>query len=830
MNKMNRPSIGLCMIVKNEAPVILRCLQSVRPLIDTWLIVDTGSTDGTQDIIRSFFSDIPGRLVERPWLNFAHNRSEALSLAQDLADYSLIIDADDRLVVADDFDIQHLVADTYSLDIVFGAIRYRRPQLISNRLPWRYEGVIHEFLSLPDPNGKEVRSNHEIDQRFLPGVEIHIGEDGARRRTDDSSRFRRDANVIENALHDERDPFLVSRYTFYLAQSYEQGGEAELALDAYLRRAEQGFWRDEVFMSLYRAAMIMERIGRPEDEVLEALDRATASHPQRAEALFAASRLCRRLGRFVQGYEYACRGLRIERPADGLFVVQWIYDYGLLDELSVNAFWCGEYRDSVRASRRLLQQGLIPTSEVDRIKANLGFSLDKLLPLNKAAGSSASTDPASATSEDLLARAHVARIEAASPDHVVSAFRAEIVVDCNNLTSYHDAARYCREQNLFELGYRFAQDGLARLHPDARTDEAGAIARHCLHDEFAVNAYWSGRYLDCMLACRVILARRDLDDRLRSRVEDNLRFAQERLGLPSPESRSLLQALESGQVSIMLATPADDPSWRELDDIANTLTAGFRRLGLVAHRVTNSLDASGLCILLGAHLLSSNAASELSDDVIVFNTEHHSSHWIRKNAEYCALLSARQVWDYREANAESLRNELGGPVTVVEIGSVPDLRRVESSLGQQIDVLSYTIAGSRHRDALNVIARSGLSVVSGINIPGDLRAELLAHSKVVVHAHVGEYGAIDLPQINYLLAKGKAVVAECTAEDAIDADLRAALCAVPSAELAEACISLATDKHRRRELEGAAIAYSLERQQDEILRKALFRRPTHRSL
>jgi glycosyltransferase involved in cell wall biosynthesis len=47
-------NIGLCMIVKNEARVILRCLESVRPLADYFLIEDTGSTDDTQDIIRNW--------------------------------------------------------------------------------------------------------------------------------------------------------------------------------------------------------------------------------------------------------------------------------------------------------------------------------------------------------------------------------------------------------------------------------------------------------------------------------------------------------------------------------------------------------------------------------------------------------------------------------------------------------------------------------------------------------------------------------------------------------------------------------------------------------
>jgi len=50
---MNRAGQTIClvMIVKNEAHVIRRCLESVRPLIDTWLIIDTGSTDGTQRLL-----------------------------------------------------------------------------------------------------------------------------------------------------------------------------------------------------------------------------------------------------------------------------------------------------------------------------------------------------------------------------------------------------------------------------------------------------------------------------------------------------------------------------------------------------------------------------------------------------------------------------------------------------------------------------------------------------------------------------------------------------------------------------------------------------------
>lgn len=81
------------MIVRNESRVIARALASAIPWIDTWLICDTGSTDGTQDIIREQLASIPGELHEVPWINFGHNRTQAIQLARTKADYLLILDA-----------------------------------------------------------------------------------------------------------------------------------------------------------------------------------------------------------------------------------------------------------------------------------------------------------------------------------------------------------------------------------------------------------------------------------------------------------------------------------------------------------------------------------------------------------------------------------------------------------------------------------------------------------------------------------------------------------------------------------------------------------------
>ena len=69
-------------------------------------------------------------------------------------------------------------------------------------------------------------------------------------KTRESTRTTRPS--LRNALATETDPFLVSRYTFYLAQSYRDCGEREKSLANYLKRADLGFWNEEVYVSLLR--------------------------------------------------------------------------------------------------------------------------------------------------------------------------------------------------------------------------------------------------------------------------------------------------------------------------------------------------------------------------------------------------------------------------------------------------------------------------------------------------------------------------------------------------------------------------------------------------
>jgi len=236
-------------------------------------------------------ADLPGELHERPSRDIAHNRNEALELAQPHGEYALIIDADDVLEIEPGFKMPTLQADWYMLRIVNGRFSYNGVGIVRAALPWRWRGVLHEFLTCDDARTFGL----------LEGLLRRRGHDGA------PETYRQDAEILRAALQTESDPLVRSRYQFYLAQSYRDCGDTESALQAYLKRAELGFSLEEVYVSFYEAAKLQEAFGRPFDEVMATYLSAANAVPSRAEALHGASRYCRLQGRHKEGYEIAKR-------------------------------------------------------------------------------------------------------------------------------------------------------------------------------------------------------------------------------------------------------------------------------------------------------------------------------------------------------------------------------------------------------------------------------------------------------------------------------------------------------------------------------------------
>jgi glycosyltransferase involved in cell wall biosynthesis len=351
------------MIVKNETSVIKRSLSSVKPIIDYWVIVDTGSTDGTQEMIKEFMKDVPGELHERPWVNFEHNRNEALQLAKGKADYTFFIDADEELVYDENFVLPHLDKDFYYVTMEHSGTYYETNQLINHHLDWKWVGVLHEY----------VHSDQARTFEILKGVKNIYRSEGC--RSQDANKYLNDAKVLEAAL--KKEPF-NHRYTFYLAQSYRDAGLKEKAADAYKLRAAMGGWDQEVFFSKYQAALLEEELGNA--DWIESYTDAFQYRPTRAEPLYHLARKFRLSGNYLMGYLVASHGCQIPYPKDVLFVKKWIYDYGLLLEKSVSAYWLGKYEECLQISQKILKEPNLPPNIKECAEKNIGWALLKIAP------------------------------------------------------------------------------------------------------------------------------------------------------------------------------------------------------------------------------------------------------------------------------------------------------------------------------------------------------------------------------------------------------------------------------------------------------------------
>jgi hypothetical protein len=490
------PTLGLCMIVKDEAGVIERCLDSLRPLIDYVLVEDTGSTDGTQQVIAGWLAreGIPGVVIEEPWRDFAYNRTHALAQLRQVkaVDYAIMIDADDVLVLEPGFDPAAFKAglkhDVLEVQVRQGELRWLRPQIGSNRIAFTLKGVLHECLK----DDMTVLSVTEAK-----GLYIQTGREGARHKNE--RKYHDDAALLEKTLQTETEPHLVARYRFYLAQSYRDAGEKEKARENYLARAEMGGWSEEVFCSHYEAARLDEALGAPLEQVLAGFVRATEAEPTRAEAHYELARRLFQQGRFEEAYLWAKAALGRPRPADGLFVKADVYEHRLLDALAVAAFETGRWAQCEAACDRLIAEGRAPPDQRDRIAANKILAARKLRE---------TADAAPGGFDLFLVLLQVARAKEEvleTRPQVLAAYAAASAAAPHRAEAQHGAALFCRNNGLFEEGCAFALQGLAIARPaDVPALEAW-IYDYGLLDELMANAFWAGRYAESAQACDRLL-------------------------------------------------------------------------------------------------------------------------------------------------------------------------------------------------------------------------------------------------------------------------------------------------------------------------------------
>ena len=356
--------ISLAMIVKNEEQLLGRALACVRSFVDEIVIVDTGSTDRTIEIARSFGA----RVYTMPWPgHFAVARNAAFDHAT--GDWTMWLDADDVLSessqqailrlkrdgIPDGIDVIEATYESYYDAMGRCIAAMRRERLIRRGTPGlRWQNPLHECIP------------HRPEQTlFVPDLIIEHREDPAKR----AGKTGRYKALLESYIDRPADFPMAS---FYYANELFNERDLPRALEHYERFLAQGVEPSVTYETLVQIATCRRELGLHE-EALRAAEQAYAVDPTRAEAFV------RRAFYHFDRSEWAAAlplfeaASALPRPDLG-YAQDRDHTWLPLDYASICHFHLGDPLRAAECSLRALAFG----TEVERIKGNLRTFIEKL--------------------------------------------------------------------------------------------------------------------------------------------------------------------------------------------------------------------------------------------------------------------------------------------------------------------------------------------------------------------------------------------------------------------------------------------------------------------
>ena len=202
-------TIALCFICKNEEQVIGRCIRSAVGLVDHVVAIDTGSTDHTireiRDVCRR--NKLPLTLEERPWVDFATNRTQLLELARPLAQRLILLDADMTVEMVKRPDLTD-DADSWMIGYS-GPSSWRAKFVITTARPYKYVGRVHEYGIPSDPEPPERVAL--LDDIVL----THHGDGGGDSQDWKTKAVKYFGLLLQDYVDDPTDP----RTLYYMANT-----------------------------------------------------------------------------------------------------------------------------------------------------------------------------------------------------------------------------------------------------------------------------------------------------------------------------------------------------------------------------------------------------------------------------------------------------------------------------------------------------------------------------------------------------------------------------------------------------------------------------------
>lgn len=382
----------LVMMLKNEAQRICQTtLDSIKDYIGHMIIYDTGSTDGTQEILKDYCNkhDIKLSLKEGDFVNFCVSRNVLLDYCDEILigpHFLLQLDAHDELQNGETLvnfikNFKGPQTGFYLTQRWFSGNNvdsYYNVRLVISHARWRYKGVVHEYIMTPDVENKIVSS---VDALYrLEG--IYLYQD--RTADNDSSfrRFKRDKELLyAEYLKDPHEP----RTLFYLAQTCSCLGLTEESYKYYLLRLKETGFFEENYQSYIRLGDLALILKHSWEECMGWYLKAF-QHSQRAEPLVKIAEyykennlLGEKKPEWHTCYAFASLACQLIYPSNNiLFIDQRVYTYKRHHLLGIAAYYVGKYKEGKEACLKAIEA---ENKEID--KNNLRFYLEKEIEISE---------------------------------------------------------------------------------------------------------------------------------------------------------------------------------------------------------------------------------------------------------------------------------------------------------------------------------------------------------------------------------------------------------------------------------------------------------------
>jgi GT2 family glycosyltransferase/tetratricopeptide (TPR) repeat protein len=309
------PRVSLCMIVRDSARTIGDCLSSIRPWVDEMIVVDTGSTDNTREIVRS----LGAKVFEFPWCDsFATARNESLRHAT--GDWLFWMDADDTIGEVNGRKLRELIDQPSPTAMGYVMQVHCPPDTVVDH--------VKIFRNLP-----ELRFTGRIHEQILPAIRrlggdvqwtdifvTHSGSDVT--PAGKARKQKRDWRLLEMELADDPDKTFT---LFNVGMTQLDMGKAAEALNSLARSLQLAEAGESHVRKVY--ALLVQaytELGRMET-AMKTCVRGLAVCPRDPELMFRRGTLLRSLGRLPEA-EKSLREL-LEMTPDRHFSS---FDHGIL--------------------------------------------------------------------------------------------------------------------------------------------------------------------------------------------------------------------------------------------------------------------------------------------------------------------------------------------------------------------------------------------------------------------------------------------------------------------------------------------------------------------